>query len=159
MRASRRSRPAADELFNPAEPDRHAVGQSRNRSLPGRIRRSLRRAVFVHFVVGRRRRPYVKNQGLGFTIPYTIAGQQHAYLSDFIARFDDGRGDDDLLNLILEVSGKRDKEKEANVATARTLWVPAVNNAGTWGRWAFLEIGDPWDAKNTIRGQFSTKGV
>lgn len=104
-------------------------------------------------------RAYVKNQGLGFTIPYTIAGQQHAYVPDFIVRFDDGRGDDDLLNLILEVSGQRDKEKEAKVATARTLWVPAVNNAGTWGRWAFLEIGDPWDAKNTIRGQFSTKGV
>ncbi|HVW37513.1 MAG TPA: hypothetical protein VHB99_09410 [Pirellulales bacterium] len=101
-------------------------------------------------------RAYVKNQGLGFTIRYTITGQQHAYIPDFIVRIDDGCGDDgcgddDLLNLILEVSGKRDKDKEAKVATARTLWVPAVNNAGAWGRWAFIEISDPWDAKNTIR--------
>jgi type III restriction enzyme len=37
------------------------------------------------------------------------------------------------------------------VQTARTLWVPAVNNDGRFGRWAFLEISDPWDAKHTIR--------
>ena len=31
------------------------------------------------------------------------------------------------------------------------LWVPAINNHGGFGRWAFIEIADPWDAKNTIR--------
>ncbi len=95
-------------------------------------------------------RATLKTKGSGFTIPYTLSGQQHAYIPDFIVRIDDGGGDD-LLSLILEVSGNRDKDKEAKVATARTLWVPAVNNAGTWGRWAFIEISDPWDAKNTIR--------
>jgi len=96
---------------------------------------------------------YVKNQSLGFFIPYTIDGQQRNYVPDFIVRMDDGRGRDDLLNLIVEVTGARDKDKEAKVATAKTLWVPAVNNAGTWGRWAFVEIGDPWDAAGTIRAQ------
>ena len=24
--------------------------------------------------------------------------------------------------------------------TAKTMWVPGVNNLGTFGRWAFLEI-------------------
>ena len=43
------------------------------------------------------------------------------------------------------------KDKEAKVATARTLWVPAVNNNGDYGRWAFLEIRDPWNAMNAIR--------
>ena len=43
------------------------------------------------------------------------------------------------------------KDKEAKVSTARTLWVPAVNNHGGFGRWAFLEIQDPWDAKNLLR--------
>ena len=33
------------------------------------------------------------------------------------------------LNLIVEVTGEKDKEKEAKVSTAKTLWVPAVNNA------------------------------
>jgi type III restriction enzyme len=94
---------------------------------------------------------YVKNEGLGFTIPYTHEGDQRNYLPDFIARVDDGHGSDDLLNLIVEVSGQKLENKAAKVATARELWVPAVNNLREFGRWAFIEIADPWDAKNTIR--------
>jgi type III restriction enzyme len=100
---------------------------------------------------------YVKNQGLGFMIPYSLAGQQRNYMPDFIVLIDDGRGADDPLNLVLEVSGQRDKEKEAKVTTARTLWVPAVNNAGAWGRWAFIEILDPWDAKTEIRASLKRR--
>ena len=33
-------------------------------------------------------------------------------------------------------------------------WVPAVNNWGGLGRWAFLEVTDPWDAGNLIRKKF-----
>ncbi len=55
------------------------------------------------------------------------------------------------LTLIVEVSGENRKDKAAKAATARTLWVPAVNNHGGFGRWAYLEITDPWDAQNTIR--------
>ena len=95
---------------------------------------------------------YVKNQNLGFTIPYTFDGGEKSYVPDFIACVDDGRGREDLLNLIVEVTGERKKDKAAKVATARTLWVPAVNNHGGFGRWAFLEIADPWDAQNLIRG-------
>jgi type III restriction enzyme len=29
--------------------------------------------------------------------------------------------------------------------------VPAVNNHGGFGRWAFIEIADPWNAQNLIR--------
>ncbi len=93
---------------------------------------------------------YVKNQGLGFQIPYTIDGAQRHYEPDFIVRLDDGQGRGDPLNLIIEVTGERDREKDAKVSTANTLWVPAVNNAGQWGRWAFLEIKDPWGAKGEI---------
>jgi type III restriction enzyme len=94
---------------------------------------------------------YAKNQNLGFTIPYTLDGEEHGYLPDFLVKIDDGRGPDDRLNLILEVSGEARKDKAAKTATARTLWVPAINNHGGFGRWAFIEISDPWDAKNTIR--------
>jgi type III restriction enzyme len=95
---------------------------------------------------------YAKNHNLGFFIPYTINGTQHNYLPDFLVRVDDGRGRDNSggLNLIVEVTGAKDKEKEAKIATARDLWVPAVNNAGAWGRWAFVEISDPWDAAHTL---------
>ncbi len=103
---------------------------------------------------------YVKNQNLGFTIPYTLNGEEHHYIPDFIARMKlspspragDGRGQgDDLLNLIVEVTGEKKKDKAAKVATTRTLWVPAVNNHGGFGRWAFVEIADPWDAQDKIR--------
>ncbi len=94
---------------------------------------------------------YVKNQNLGFRIPYTFNGEQAHYIPDFVVRVDDGRGQKDPLHLIVEVTGQRKKDKEAKVATARLLWVPAVTNHGGFGRWAFVEIGDPWDTKNTIR--------
>ncbi|MEO6697642.1 MAG: hypothetical protein ABIN45_06550 [Gammaproteobacteria bacterium] len=55
------------------------------------------------------------------------------------------------LNLIVEVTGEKKKDKAAKVATARTLWVPAIDNHGGFGRWAYIEVADPWDAKNTIR--------
>ncbi len=54
-------------------------------------------------------------------------------------------GDEGITNEIVEVTGERDKDKEAKTATARTLWVPAVNNHGGFGRWAFVEVTDPYD--------------
>jgi type III restriction enzyme len=102
---------------------------------------------------------YVKNQNLGFTIPYTLNGEEHNYYPDFIVRIDDGHGPKDLLNLILECTGQKKKDKEAKVTTAQTLWIPAVNGHGEFGRWAFLEISDPWDAKNTIYAALPGKKV
>jgi len=63
------------------------------------------------------------------------------------------------LNLIIEVTGEKKKDKAAKVSTARNLWVPAVNNHGGFGRWAFLEISDPWDAQNTIRSFLAGKPI
>ena len=34
---------------------------------------------------------------------------------------------------------------------ARKLWVPAVNSAGAFGRWTFLEIRAPGDAEPLMR--------
>lgn len=102
---------------------------------------------------------YVKNFQLGFSIPYTFNGQEKSYLPDYILRVDDGHGKDDLLNLIIEVSGEARKDKAAKVETARNLWIPAINNHSGFGRWAFLEIVDPWDAKNTIRAFLKGKKV
>ena len=74
-------------------------------------------------------------------------------------RINDGHGVDDLLNLLLEVSGEARKDKAAKVATARNLWTPAINNHGGFGRWAFMEITDPWDAQNTIRAHLQGEKV
>ncbi len=94
---------------------------------------------------------YVKNHNLGFVIPYTLSGEERNYVPDFIACIDDGPGQDDLINVIIEVTGEKKKDKAAKVAAARTLWVPAVNNHGGFGRWAFVEVTDPWDAENILR--------
>jgi len=94
---------------------------------------------------------YVKNHHLGFAIPYTIDGEEHQYLPDFIVRLDDSHDPGDLLNLIVEVTGEKRKDKAAKVATARALWVPAVNNHGGFGRWGFIEIDDPWNACYNIQ--------
>lgn len=52
---------------------------------------------------------YVKNQNLGFYIPYSTKGDERRYLPDFIARV--AVDADEPLNLILEVPGEAKKEK------------------------------------------------
>lgn len=99
---------------------------------------------------------YAKNiTRLDFLIPYTIGGQERSYLPDFIARIDDGHGKEDLLNLIIEVSGERRDDKDAKVATVESLWVPAVNNAGRFGRWGFVQVKDPHKVMLEIRERFA----
>ena len=100
---------------------------------------------------------YAKNQGLGLRIPYTLEGESANYLPDLLVRFDDGQPDP--LNLLIEVTGERRKEKAAKVEAARTLWVPAINNDGRFGRWAFLEVTDPDDAGNLIRAALLGTGT
>lgn len=93
---------------------------------------------------------YAKNHHLGFEVPYEHAGETLRYRPDFIVRVDDGRSDP--LNLVIEVKGQRDEKDAAKAETLRTLWVPAVNNARIYGRWAFLELNDaPYDAAAHIR--------
>jgi type III restriction enzyme len=36
------------------------------------------------------------------------------------------------------------------VKTARELWIPAVNNTGKFGTWAFLEVQDIHETQNLI---------
>lgn len=94
---------------------------------------------------------YVKNiTALDFRIPYVINGKQRHYLPDFIVQLDDGRDKEDLLNLVIEVSGAQDDDKDAKKATMDHYWIPAVNNYGQYGRWAFLNIDDPYKVKSSI---------
>ena len=102
---------------------------------------------------------YVKNHNLGFTIPYTINGEERRYHPDLIAVLDDGRGLLDPLKLIVDVTGEKKKEKNAKIMTARTLWVPAANNDGAFGRTAFLEVTGPYDVLEPIRSVVSHQSV
>jgi type III restriction enzyme len=83
---------------------------------------------------------YVKNQGLGFEVPYLLGGEPHRYFPDFIVLVDDGHGEDDLLHLVVETKGYRAEDAKEKKATMETHWVPGVNNLATHGRWAFTEL-------------------
>ncbi|MGA7868376.1 MAG: restriction endonuclease, partial [Stellaceae bacterium] len=85
-------------------------------------------------------RAYVKNQGLGFEVPYLLGATPKKYLPDFIVRVDDGHGDEDLLNLVVEIKGYRGEDAKDKANTMDAYWVPGVNNLGTFGRWAFAEF-------------------
>jgi type III restriction enzyme len=81
---------------------------------------------------------YVKNQGLGFEVPYLMGSTRHRYIPDFIVRVDDGRPDP--LNLIVEIKGYRGEDAKEKANTMRSYWVPGVNNLGRFGRWQFAEF-------------------
>jgi type III restriction enzyme len=85
-------------------------------------------------------RRWVKNQGMGFEVPYQLGGVARRYIPDFIVVVDDGRGDDDLLQLVCEVKGYRGEDAKAKKTTMEAFWVPGVNNAGRFGRWRFAEF-------------------
>jgi type III restriction enzyme len=84
-------------------------------------------------------RAYVKNQGLGFEVPYLLGATPKRYRPDFIVRVDDGRGGD-LLNLVVEIKGYRGEDAKDKANTMDAYWVPGVNNLGQYGRWAFAEF-------------------
>ncbi len=87
-------------------------------------------------------RAYVRNQNLGFEVPYLCGGEPHRYRPDFIVLVDDGRGEEDLLHLVVEIKGYRGEDAKEKKATMETYWVPGVNHLGSHGRWAFAEVTD-----------------
>ena len=90
---------------------------------------------------------YVKNHNLGLEVPYRRGSETRTYLPDFIVRLDDGCGDDDLLNLIVEIKGYRGEDAKDKKATMDTYWVPGVNHHGDYGRWAFVEFTDVFEVE------------
>jgi len=114
-------------------------------------------------------RSYVKNHNLGFEVPYLIGAETHRYRPDFILKVDDGHGPDDLLNLVVEIKGYRGEDAKDKKAAMETRWLPGVNNAKQYGRWAFAEFTDVYamqkDFGDKVQAQFdamlgkSTQGV
>jgi type III restriction enzyme len=87
---------------------------------------------------------YVKNERLGFTIPYVHQGRSHEYIPDFLVRLKTEPTDQDR-TLIIEVSGglKSPGPRAAKAETARNQWCRAVNNYGEYGRWGYVEVRNP----------------
>lgn len=88
---------------------------------------------------------YVKNHNLGLEVPYTAGKHAKRYRPDFILQIDDGPGENDPLNLIVEVKGYRGEDAKVKQSTMDTYWVPGVNHLGSYGRWAFVEFCDVYE--------------
>jgi type III restriction enzyme len=97
---------------------------------------------------------YVKNQFLGFAIPYTKDGKDRQYFTDFIARV---RGKDGTIkNLMIEISGMS-KDKTEKKWFVENRWIPAVNalkDKYEYPEWHFIEVAN--DIRN-IRNQLISK--
>ena len=95
---------------------------------------------------------YVKNDHLGFTIPYVHKGRTHSYLPDFLVRLNRREGEDFDRILIVEVSGgqKSPGPTKVKAQTARDSWCVAVNNHGGFGRWGYIEITSMMGVKETL---------
>jgi type III restriction enzyme len=91
---------------------------------------------------------YTKNHNLGLEVPYRLGAENKKYLPDFIVKVDDGYGASDPLNLIVEVKGYRRENAVVKAETMKTYWIPGVNNAGHYGRWAFVEFRDVYEMED-----------
>lgn len=87
---------------------------------------------------------FVKNQGLGFAIPYLYNGQIHDYLPDFLIRLAGDAG----TTLILEIKG-HDELAQVKAAAAQR-WVDAVNADGAFGKWDYAIAYNPNDVPRLI---------
>jgi type III restriction enzyme len=97
---------------------------------------------------------YVKNHSLHFEVPYEYRGDTRKYRPDYIVRV--ASGEDQPINLVVEIKGHRDESDAAKAETMRKAWVPAVNASGQFGRWDFMEFTDaPYDVDKHIRERVS----
>jgi len=100
---------------------------------------------------------YVKNRGLGFEAPYRMGSVTRRYVPDFIVLINDGRGDDDLLHLVVEIKGYRGEDAKEKRSAMETYWVPGVNHLGDYGRWAFAELTDVFQMESDFEDKLEAK--
>jgi type III restriction enzyme len=98
-------------------------------------------------------RGYVKNHNLGLEVPYRYGSETRKYFPDFIVRVEDGHGEDDLLNLVVEIKGYRREDAKEKKSTMDTYWVPGVNHLGTHGRWAFAEFTEMYQIEANFKAK------
>ena len=97
---------------------------------------------------------YVKNQFLGFAIPYTKDGKDKQYFPDFIVRIKSNHQPLTTINLIIEISGMS-KDKAEKKWFVENRWIPAVNalkDKYEYPEWHFIEIAN--DIRN-IKNQLT----
>jgi type III restriction enzyme len=85
---------------------------------------------------------WVKNDHLGFTVPYRKDGVRRSYLPDFIVDLVTGE------RLAVEIKGQTGDAEIKAVAAHR--WCNAVNNDGRFGRWSYHIVRQPPDLMSLL---------
>jgi type III restriction enzyme len=93
---------------------------------------------------------WVKNERLGFFIPYRNKGIPARYVPDFIIETDTA------LNLIVEIKGQVNDDADVK-AKAAQRWVNAVNRLGQHGTWHYLLVTDPAGLGNALNDYTTAK--
>lgn len=91
---------------------------------------------------------WVKNDHLGFQVPYRKDGVRRRYLPDFIVDLTNGE------RLIVEIKGQTG-DAEVKAAAAHR-WCNAVNNDGRFGRWSYHLVKQPPDLMKLLDERMRT---
>jgi type III restriction enzyme len=91
---------------------------------------------------------WVKNERLGFVIPYRRDGILRRYFPDFLVVLDSAD------RLIIETKGRETPDVEIKSAAARR-WCTAVNNDVRFGYWEYHLVWDTNDLVGVLRGELS----
>jgi len=87
---------------------------------------------------------WVKNDNLGFEIPYIFKGVVRKYRPDFLIRLNSGD------HLVLEVKGQ-DTQQDRTKREFLDEWVRAVNRHGGFGRWQWAVSRKPSDVADILK--------
>ncbi len=90
---------------------------------------------------------WVKNDRLGFAIPYLDRGIMGNYYPDFLVKLGDESGS---VMLVLEIKGQGSTKSDAK-HDALEKWIEAVNIDGRFGTWAWDVAYDPGEISGIIR--------
>jgi len=97
-------------------------------------------------------RAFVKNENLGFAIPYLHDDSAHDYIPDFVIRLElPGEH-----YLILETKGYDPLEEVKKAAAER--WVRAVNADGKYGHWQYVVAHKPTDVPALVESAAAEAG-
>ena len=99
---------------------------------------------------------YVRNQFMGFGIPYVAGEYAGSYQPTFIAKVR-GRSENEVFLIIelLKWDGDKKGNPEAKSFTAYNQWIPAANNLNRFGVWDIVEVSDISDFATVLKDKIS----
>ena len=70
---------------------------------------------------------------------------------------DDGKGEDEQLNIKVEIKGYLREEDKEKKSTMDVYWVPGVNNLKSYGRWVFAEFTEVYQIESDFEAKVKSE--